>query len=75
MRVESRHTHTVMHSLMMILAQTSLVMATPMAHAVGASVSAVNASQPLDGFISYSIEFSSFPDFAGKELQPHDRSA
>lgn len=25
-----------------------------------------NASQPFDGFVSYSIEFSSFPDFAGK---------
>lgn len=74
MRVESRHTHTVMHSLMMILAQTSLVMATPMAHAVGASVSAVNASQPLDGFISYSIEFSSFPDFAGNKSVPNEFS-
>jgi hypothetical protein len=30
--------------------------------------------EPFDGFVSYSIEFSSFPDFAGKlaiSRQPH----
>lgn len=26
------------------------------------------AGVPLDGFVSYSIEFSSFPDFAGIKL-------
>jgi hypothetical protein len=26
----------------------------------------VEGNQVLDGFVSYSIEFSSFPDFAGK---------
>lgn len=24
--------------------------------------------QPLDGFVSFSIEFASFPDFAGKPI-------
>ena len=24
-----------------------------------------NGDEPFDGFVSYSIEFSSFPDFAG----------
>ncbi|KAI1827799.1 glycoside hydrolase family 79 protein [Xylaria intraflava] len=28
----------------------------------------VNASQTLDGFVSFSIEFASFPDFAGKSV-------
>lgn len=31
-----------------------------------------NASKPLlESFVSYSIEFSSFPDFAGKPLITH----
>ncbi|KAI1314176.1 glycoside hydrolase family 79 protein [Xylaria venustula] len=29
------------------------------------------AGQPLDGFVSYSIEFSSFPDFAGNASAPN----
>jgi hypothetical protein len=37
--------------------------------AVGYSVDqspAPTAGEPFDGFVSYSIEFSSFPDFAGE---------
>lgn len=30
-----------------------------------------NAGVPLDSFVSYSIEFSSFPDFAGNETVPN----
>ncbi|KAL7620362.1 hypothetical protein AAE478_009357 [Parahypoxylon ruwenzoriense] len=48
----------------MPLAQTSLVMARPVTYVVGSTATSVNASQPFDGFVSYSIEFSSFPDFA-----------
>ncbi|KAL1865293.1 hypothetical protein VTK73DRAFT_5294 [Phialemonium thermophilum] len=29
------------------------------------------AGEPFDGFVSYSIEFSSFPDFAGNKSQPN----
>jgi len=32
---------------------------------------AANAGEPYDGFVSYSIEFSSFPDFAGKTTSCH----
>ncbi|KAH8883671.1 hypothetical protein GQ53DRAFT_752896 [Thozetella sp. PMI_491] len=33
--------------------------------------SVANGSQPYDGFVSYSIEFSSFPDFAGNTSHPN----
>ncbi|OTB04492.1 glycoside hydrolase family 79 protein [Hypoxylon sp. CI-4A] len=49
-------------------------MAKPTAHAVASIASAADASQPLDGFISYSIEFSSFPDFAGNKSNPNNFS-
>jgi hypothetical protein len=41
--------------------------------AIPLSVSpAQNASKPLlESFVSYSIEFSSFPDFAGNSSQPN----
>ncbi|XXH05629.1 hypothetical protein Hte_012064 [Hypoxylon texense] len=55
----------------MLLAQTSLAMANPISFSVGSTASAANAIQPLDGFISYSIEFSSFPDFAGNTSNPN----
>lgn len=31
----------------------------------------ITTGAPLQGFVSYSIEFSSFPDFAGKQ-HDHD---
>ncbi|KAI1105715.1 glycoside hydrolase family 79 protein [Jackrogersella minutella] len=49
-------------------------MAKPTASAVANIASAVNASQPLDSFINYSIEFSSFPDFAGNTSNPNNFS-
>ncbi|KAI2602254.1 glycoside hydrolase family 79 protein [Hypoxylon sp. NC1633] len=52
----------------------SIVIAEPTNYAVGSVASAVNAIQPLDGFISYSIEFSSFPDFAGNISNPNEFS-
>lgn len=55
----------------MLLAQTSLAMAESTVYTVGSIASSINAIQPLDGFISYSIEFSSFPDFAGKDFHPY----
>ncbi|KAI1800487.1 glycoside hydrolase family 79 protein [Daldinia bambusicola] len=56
--------------LMMLSMQTTLSMAKPTAYSVGSIPSPANAIQPLDGFVSYSIEFSSFPDFAGKISHP-----
>ncbi len=47
-------------------------MANPISFSVSSTASAANAIQPLDGFISYSIEFSSFPDFAGKTVSLYD---
>ncbi|KAI8959681.1 glycoside hydrolase family 79 protein [Daldinia sp. FL1419] len=63
-----------MHSIMMLLAQATLTMASPTTYAVGNIADSANAIQPLDGFISYSIEFSSFPDFAGNKSNPNDFS-
>lgn len=36
--------------------------------AVSINADDITTGAPLDGFVSYSIEFSSFPDFAGKTL-------
>ncbi|KAI1091637.1 glycoside hydrolase family 79 protein [Rostrohypoxylon terebratum] len=63
-----------MNRLAMLLAQASLVMAKPVAIAVGRVANSANITQPLNGFISYSIEFSSFPDFAGNKSNPNDFS-
>ena len=51
--------------------QSALVALLGAASSVAADVYTVpsqpNANgEPLDGFVSYSIEFASFPDFAGK---------
>ncbi|KAJ8106372.1 hypothetical protein ONZ43_g7086 [Nemania bipapillata] len=37
----------------------------------GPFVADIIVGQPLDGFVSYSIEFSSFPDFAGNVSNPN----
>ncbi|KAI0849644.1 glycoside hydrolase family 79 protein [Daldinia vernicosa] len=58
----------------MLLAQTSLAMAEHTISTFGNIATSINAIQPLDGFISYSIEFSSFPDFAGNKSNPNDFS-
>ncbi|KAI1774726.1 glycoside hydrolase family 79 protein [Hypoxylon cercidicola] len=63
-----------MYSLIMLLAQAGLAMANPMSCSVGSTASAADAIQPLGGFISYSIEFSSFPDFAGNTSNPNNFS-
>ncbi|OTB19394.1 hypothetical protein K445DRAFT_194629 [Daldinia sp. EC12] len=60
---------TLYASFIMLSAQITLSMAEPTTHAVGRISSSINAIQPLDGFVSYSIEFSSFPDFAGRNSQ------
>ncbi|KAI1399198.1 glycoside hydrolase family 79 protein [Hypoxylon fuscum] len=49
-------------------------MAKPISVAVSSIANSANAIQPLDGFISYSIEFASFPDFAGNKSIPNDFS-
>ncbi|KAI1209122.1 glycoside hydrolase family 79 protein [Annulohypoxylon truncatum] len=49
-------------------------MAKPVVSAIGSIASSVNITQPLNGFISYSIELSSFPDFAGNNSKPNDFS-
>ncbi|KAI1766682.1 glycoside hydrolase family 79 protein [Hypoxylon sp. FL1150] len=49
-------------------------MANSISCSVSSSASAAVAIQPLDGFISYSIEFASFPDFAGNISNPNDYS-
>ncbi|KAI0882169.1 glycoside hydrolase family 79 protein [Annulohypoxylon maeteangense] len=63
-----------MNQLIMLLAQINLAIAEPTVSAVGNIASSVNITQPLNGFISYSIEFSSFPDFAGNKTNPNDFS-
>lgn len=35
------------------------------------STAPASAGIPLDAFVSYSIEFSSFPDFAGNKTEPN----
>ncbi|KAI0149897.1 glycoside hydrolase family 79 protein [Hypoxylon sp. NC0597] len=57
-----------------LLAQAGPVMANPMPSIVGKITDALNAPTLLDGFISYSIEFSSFPDFAGNKSNPNEFS-
>ncbi|KAI1496008.1 hypothetical protein F5X99DRAFT_425265 [Biscogniauxia marginata] len=42
--------------------------------ALASPVLTKTVSQPLDGFVSYSIEFSSFPDFAGNKSHPNEFS-
>ncbi|KAI1137099.1 glycoside hydrolase family 79 protein [Hypoxylon sp. FL0543] len=63
-----------MRRLIMLLAQASLVMASTMEAIVGRIDDGLVAFMPLDGFISYSIEFSSFPDFAGNKSVPNQFS-
>lgn len=54
-----------------MLTQSALVALLGAASSVSAQVYTVPSrpnpkGEPLDGFVSYSIEFSSFPEFAGK---------
>ncbi|KAH9892973.1 glycoside hydrolase family 79 protein [Xylariomycetidae sp. FL2044] len=42
--------------------------------AVSPGTRELTTSQPLDGFVSFSIEFSSFPDFAGNTSNPNSFS-
>jgi hypothetical protein len=56
-----------------MLTQSSIFALLSAASSVAADVYTVpsqpNANgEPFDGFVSYSIEFSSFPDFAGKDI-------
>ncbi|KAK9777465.1 hypothetical protein SCAR479_05858 [Seiridium cardinale] len=39
--------------------------------AVNANADEITTGTPLDGFVSYSIEFASFPDFAGSSDNPN----
>ncbi|KAF3003387.1 hypothetical protein E8E14_007577 [Neopestalotiopsis sp. 37M] len=45
-------------------------------HALSLKLNAeeITTGTPLDGFVSYSIEFSSFPDFVGSSATPNDFS-
>jgi len=36
--------------------------------AIGIDSADIKSGTPLDGFLSYSIEFASFPDFAGEYM-------
>ncbi|KAI1392759.1 glycoside hydrolase family 79 protein [Hypoxylon trugodes] len=63
-----------MYNLAMLLTQISLVAAKPVAQAIVNTANSANAIEPFDGFISYSIEFASFPDFAGNKSNPNDFS-
>ncbi|KAI1464112.1 glycoside hydrolase family 79 protein [Daldinia caldariorum] len=66
--------NTMYACLIMLSMQATLSVAKPTTYAVGSIPSSANAIRPLDGFVSYSIEFSSFPDFAGNKSNPNDFS-
>ncbi|KAL6879248.1 glycoside hydrolase family 79 protein [Trichoderma novae-zelandiae] len=59
-----------------MLTQSALVALLGAASSVSAQVYAVPSQpnpkgEPLDGFVSYSIEFASFPEFAGNKSSPN----
>ncbi|KAI5864771.1 glycoside hydrolase family 79 protein [Durotheca rogersii] len=56
---------------MLAQAPLSLALARPVIFDVSSTAAAANASTPFDGFVSYSIEFSSFPDYAGNKSHPN----
>ncbi|KAI0178809.1 glycoside hydrolase family 79 protein [Hypoxylon sp. FL1284] len=59
----------------MLLAQASLAVTSPVvSYTIPGTASIAEAIKPLGGFISYSIEFSSFPDFAGNASSPNEFS-
>ncbi|KAI1431121.1 glycoside hydrolase family 79 protein [Xylaria sp. CBS 124048] len=55
-----------------LLALSSLASATIIANVKPSQQ--LKFGEPLDGFVSFSIEFSSFPDFAGNQSQPNEFS-
>ncbi|KAI0015867.1 glycoside hydrolase family 79 protein [Xylariomycetidae sp. FL0641] len=61
-----------MNWVISLLALSSPASARDLVKSVGSVASAaINAGQPLEGFLSFSIEFSSFPDFAGNKSAPN----
>lgn len=67
----SRQSAVLFQSTFNMLTQSTVFALLSAASSVAADVYTVpsqpNANgEPFDGFVSYSIEFSSFPDFAGK---------
>ncbi|KAI0473697.1 glycoside hydrolase family 79 protein [Xylariaceae sp. FL0804] len=63
-----------MAASMLILALAGAAMARGTLYTVSPIAEAINTSQPLEGFVSFSIEFSSFPDFAGNSSYPNELS-
>ncbi|KAI1081896.1 glycoside hydrolase family 79 protein [Whalleya microplaca] len=63
-----------MHVLTTPLILASAARGKVTSYAVSNTADSINASQPLDGFVSFSIEFSSFPDFAGNNSNPNEFS-
>ncbi|GAW11642.1 hypothetical protein ANO14919_009900 [Xylariales sp. No.14919] len=61
-----------MTPFLFLLALSSSVTAKIVSNVSYASISAdIVLGQPLDGFVSFSIEFASFPDFAGNASNPN----
>ncbi|KAI1342906.1 glycoside hydrolase family 79 protein [Xylariaceae sp. FL0016] len=65
-----------MRSSITILVFTSVTTCKVASQALSGVVSGanLNTNQPLEGFVSFSIEFSSFPDFAGNTSNPNEFS-
>lgn len=53
-------------TLLASLACAGVTVAQIQSLAVSINADEITTGTPLDGFVSYSIEFASFPDFAGK---------
>jgi hypothetical protein len=54
----------------LVLVLVTLASAQVRHFAVSNTAADITTGAPLQGFVSYSIEFASFPDFAGKKLWP-----
>ncbi|KAI0006289.1 glycoside hydrolase family 79 protein [Xylariaceae sp. FL0662B] len=63
-----------MHVLAAPLMLASTIGAEVTSCAVSSTADSIDTNQPLDGFVSFSIEFSSFPDFAGNKTNPNEFS-
>ncbi|KAI1636493.1 glycoside hydrolase family 79 protein [Biscogniauxia mediterranea] len=59
-------------ALLLALARTALT--STISFTVSPTAESLEVGQPQEGFVSYSIEFSSFPDFAGNKSHPNEFS-
>ncbi|KAI1490471.1 hypothetical protein F5X96DRAFT_679062 [Biscogniauxia mediterranea] len=59
-------------ALLLALARTALT--STISFTVSPTAESLEVGRPQEGFVSYSIEFSSFPDFAGNKSHPNEFS-